>query len=293
MSGRSSSSARSAVIGEQISPDVWRTKKAMASGVANSAAMMRSPSFSLSSSSTTMTISPRPMAAIAFSTGANGIRRSLLSRLVRCGPSMALHSRSRRAPASPPALPAAPQPRWSSSQPALLAGAEQLLDVLGDHVDLKVDTIALSLAPERGHLSRMRDDGDGEAVIQRFDDGEAAAVDGDRPLLHDVAEQVLGHAHPQVGGGLHDLADGVDVTLHDVAAQPVGGPHGPLEVDSVTGAQIAEVGSGQRLVHGVDGVPTLPHLHDGEAAAVVTDGVTDLGVLEYKLGLEHEATAVA
>ena len=62
---RSSSAARSAVIDTQITPDVWCRKKAMASGVANSAAMMRSPSFSRSSSSTTTTISPRATAAMA------------------------------------------------------------------------------------------------------------------------------------------------------------------------------------------------------------------------------------
>src|SRR5687768_4664780 len=45
----------------------------MASAVAYSAAMMRSPSFSRSSSSTTTTISPRPMAATASSIFANGI----------------------------------------------------------------------------------------------------------------------------------------------------------------------------------------------------------------------------
>jgi hypothetical protein len=56
-----------------MTPEVWWRKKAMASGVANSAAMMRSPSFSRSSSSTTMTISPRPMASTASSILAKGI----------------------------------------------------------------------------------------------------------------------------------------------------------------------------------------------------------------------------
>ena len=63
--------ARSPVIGTQMTPEVWRRKKAIFSGVADSAAMMRSPSFSRSSSSTTTTISPRPMAATASSMGAN------------------------------------------------------------------------------------------------------------------------------------------------------------------------------------------------------------------------------
>ena len=56
-----------ALIGTQISPRCARRKNAIFSGVANSAAMTRSPSFSRSSSSTTTTISPRPIAAIASS----------------------------------------------------------------------------------------------------------------------------------------------------------------------------------------------------------------------------------
>ena len=67
MSGSCSSSRRSPSIGMQMTPLVWRTKKPIASGVIFSAAMMRSPSFSRSSSSTTITISPAATAAMAFS----------------------------------------------------------------------------------------------------------------------------------------------------------------------------------------------------------------------------------
>src|SRR5664280_1308142 len=73
MSGRSSCSTRSGVSGTQISPEVWARKKAIFSGVTASAAMIRSPSFSRSSSSTTTTISPRATAAIALSTVEKGI----------------------------------------------------------------------------------------------------------------------------------------------------------------------------------------------------------------------------
>ena len=58
MSGRSSASARSLDIGAQITPLVWRIMKAIFSGVMASAAMIRSPSFSRSSSSTTIRNSP-------------------------------------------------------------------------------------------------------------------------------------------------------------------------------------------------------------------------------------------
>ena len=65
ISGSRSSSSRSPSIGMQITPLVWRIMNAIDSGVIFSAAMMRSPSFSRSASSTTTTMLPRPMAAIA------------------------------------------------------------------------------------------------------------------------------------------------------------------------------------------------------------------------------------
>ena len=71
MSGSCSVSRRSPSIGMQMTPLVWRTKKPIASGVIFSAAMMRSPSFSRSSSSTTITISPLATAAMAFSMWVN------------------------------------------------------------------------------------------------------------------------------------------------------------------------------------------------------------------------------
>ena len=72
ISGISSLSSRSPVIGRQIRPRPCLAMKLIASGVTFSAAIVRSPSFSRSSSSTTMTISPRRIAATASSTAANG-----------------------------------------------------------------------------------------------------------------------------------------------------------------------------------------------------------------------------
>ena len=56
--GSSSRASRSSSIGTQMMPLVWRIMNATASGVARSAAMMRSPSFSRSSSSMTTTMRP-------------------------------------------------------------------------------------------------------------------------------------------------------------------------------------------------------------------------------------------
>src|SRR5271154_1515447 len=64
-------SARSSVSVRQINPRPYLAMKFTASGVQNSAAMVRSPSFSRSSSSTTTTIRPARNAAIASSIFAN------------------------------------------------------------------------------------------------------------------------------------------------------------------------------------------------------------------------------
>ena len=77
ISGRSRSSARSSDIGAQITPLVWRIMNVIFSDVMASAATMRSPSFSRSSSSTTTRNSPRANALMASSIWANGISRAL------------------------------------------------------------------------------------------------------------------------------------------------------------------------------------------------------------------------
>ena len=60
--------ASAAVSGEQTMPQVLRMMKAIFSGVQSEAATMRSPSFSRSSSSVTMTISPLVKASMAAET---------------------------------------------------------------------------------------------------------------------------------------------------------------------------------------------------------------------------------
>ena len=70
---RPSSSQRSSVSARQIRPRPCLAMKLTASGVANWAASVRSPSFSRFSSSQTTTIRPRRMSSIASSIVANGV----------------------------------------------------------------------------------------------------------------------------------------------------------------------------------------------------------------------------
>ena len=98
MSGIRSSSSRCWVIGMQTIPRPCVTMKFRLSGVAFSAAMMKSPSFSRSASSTTITIFPVRMSASASSIVAN--TGSLPSVMTVPPGALPRTSRSRRPPGS-------------------------------------------------------------------------------------------------------------------------------------------------------------------------------------------------
>src|SRR3954452_11993088 len=151
MSSRPRSSQRSGESARQIQPRAWVAMKLMSSAETNSAAMTRSPSFSRSSSSTTTTIRPAAISSSASSTVANWVAAGVL---------------------------------MSG------AGSEQLLDVLGQQIDLEVDDRAGGGAAQARALQGLRDEGDGEAHVVDGDDGQGDAVDGDRSLLDDVAQDV-------------------------------------------------------------------------------------------------------
>ena len=182
---------------------------ATSSGVASSAAKIRSPSFSRSSSSTTTTGRPAVISAIA--------------RLDAC----------RAAPAGC----------------AHRAASQQSLDVLGDHVDLQVDRVPRARARRawsRAGWSGIRLTSNQARRRRRYGaDGQRDAVDGDRALLDDVAGEVGRAARcarppsARRACGPSDRADAVDVALHDVPAEPGVGGDGALEVDRVAGGQRA------------------------------------------------------
>ena len=164
--GSPSRSQSPASSGTQSTPLVQRTMKPTTSGVASSAATIRSPSFSRSSSSTTTTGRPAATAARACSTVPNMLTAST-------------PPTGRRSP-HPCPRPRAGQPAGSPSahlgpcrepSPVLLSLADrtagcgqQPLHVLGDHVDLEVDPAADRGPAERGDRERGGDERDGEEV---------------------------------------------------------------------------------------------------------------------------------
>jgi hypothetical protein len=126
----------------------------------------------------------------------------------------------------------------------------------------------------------VRDKSDREARGVDGGDGQARAVDRDRALLDDVAEDVGRgvdpHAPPiTLGLAAADAADAVDVPLDEVAAQGLTRAEGSLEVDAVAALESRERGALERLGHELERDPAVRDLDRRQAAAVHRDRVAD------------------
>lgn len=133
-----------------------------------------------------------------------------------------------------------------------------LLGVLGQDVDLDINTIAHLLLSQDDLLLRIRDEHDLPPALDVVDlgDGQAGAVEGDEALVHDVAQDVgallLARLEPQrhgvaVGRDPDDLGRRVDVALHEVAPHARVGADGPLQVHAGSLGQSPQVREAQRL----------------------------------------------
>src|SRR5690348_6544062 len=200
--GRSwSASQRSSVRQRQIRPRPWVAMNVIASGVANCAAMVRSPSFSRSAASTTTTNLPCRMSSIASSTVANAAARSVasISRIV-------------------------------------VSGSAQTLRVLRQQVDLDVQAVAGLRASQRRVLERERHERDLYALAAQRRDRQRDAVDRERALLDAVAQEARVEAEAQAGAVAFaverlDLGRAVDVALDEVPAERLACAQRRLEVD--------------------------------------------------------------
>ena len=195
--------------------------KLIASGVTCSAAITRSPSFSRSSSSTTTTIRPAAMSSIASSTVAKRISSRAGVLIARCP-----RASRRTWPRCPP--------------PGSRCGPG-------------------SAAPRvvRSSVSGISDTSKPCVVDAR--DGQRDAVDGDRALLDDVAQQlrrgaaiVTTRAKPSSRTAA-TVPIAVDVALHDVAARGARRRAARARGSPAARAQLAERRAPQRLVHRVGG----------------------------------------
>ena len=210
------------------------------SGVAISAAKIRSPSFSRSSSSTTTTALPAAMSATA---------RSISSKpSARVGSAGAVGAPF-TGPAPPRAAPTGTPPRYpavsrstylaitSTSRLTVSPGARNPSVVCAKVVGISA-TVNASGA-HRGH-------------------GQRHPVHRDRALLHHVPGQLGGQAEPHLVAALAGRAGEqrghpVDVALHDVPAEPAAGRQRPLQVDPGPGGDRGQAGRAQGLRHQLDG----------------------------------------
>ena len=95
-----------------------------------------------------------------------------------------------------------------------------------------------------------------------------------------------------VAGEVEDLAAGVDVPGHEVSAEAVGGQEARLDVDQVSGAEVAQVGQAQGLGEQVEGRLIAGRVDHGQAAAVGRDAVAGLRLAQQGMP-EGEAGALA
>ena len=222
---------------------------ATSSGVAFSAAKIRSPSFSRSSSSMTTTALPAAMSAIARSTESSLVIVAITASGRPCvgGPSnrstyLAMTSTSRLTGVPTAALPSVVS-----------------CSVVGISDDL-------------------------EPVLAEPRHRQGDPVDGDRALLDDVAGHGGGQRDPHHLPVLRrrpreHVPGAVDVALHDVAPEPAVERGGPLEVDLAAHADRGEAGPVERLGHDVGAEGTVgEHVDDGQTHAVDRDGVAVAGV---------------
>ncbi len=214
-------------------PRPYLAMKLIASGVANWAAIVRSPSFSRSSSSQTTTIRPRRMSSIASSIVENGPCVHPDAHALCLALRHMAHARS---------FPA----NGDTSRSTYLA-------------TMSHSTFSLSPAPVSPRVVLSRVSGIRETSAQDSPKSTTVrldAVECDRSLLDHVAVQPRVEANSQPPGkavllGRDDRADAIDVALHDVPTEAIGSSHRQLQVDSVAGLQPSQRGHLQRLVHGL------------------------------------------
>ena len=88
-----------------------------------------------------------------------------------------------------------------------------------------------------------------------------------------------------------EFAGAIDVALDHVAAEATAGGEGPFEVEAGAGAEVAEVGPGERFGGEVGGEGAGQEIDGGEADAVDGDAGSGESVREDGGGADAEAGA--
>src|SRR5439155_1464515 len=155
---------------------------------------------------------------------------------------------------------------------------QEPLDILRQDVGLEIDVVARLEPAERRRPERVLDERDGKALLIELGDRERDALDGDRSLLDQVAEDVRPDVDPDplalaLGLDRAHGTDGVDVPLHVVTAERVPRTQRRLEVHLAA----ERLGTVERLVHDVEAERPVAHVGNRQTDAVDGDRVTDSG----------------
>src|SRR3954468_3580034 len=239
-SGISSSSRRSPVSDRQIWPRPYRAMKLIVSGVTFSAAIVRSPSFSRSASSTTITMRPARMSSTACSIDANGVFRDdaivsagwlLTRRRFVAGWALAFIS-----------VCDFPRPDRAQGEAGDLRRAD---NILPHHVAFQVDAIAKLRALQIGVLHGERHELYVEPIDAEAGHGQADAVDGDRTLVDEIRRQLRRKSDGEpvelrVLAQFLDVAHRIDMALYEVATETAVGAQRPLQVQRAAVRERAE-----------------------------------------------------
>src|SRR5436190_5776248 len=244
---RPSSSQRSGLSARQISPRASFAMKLIASGVANWAAIVRSPSFSRLSSSQTTTIRPRRISSSASSTGENAVVGA-----GACSGALAIGASSK--------------------------ALHEPLDVPRDEIHLDVRPVTRAQRAERRPREGLGDQCDLELCVAGAGDGQADAVQGDRAARRHVARQLRRELDPNAArvAVLPNPADGrdrVDVSLHEMSPERIACSQRGLEVHPIAVPQVPQRRERERLVYGVRLERPFDALGDREADAGDRDRV--------------------
>src|SRR5579883_1239791 len=247
-----SSSQRSSVSGTQMRPRPCVAIKAMSAGVTFSAAMVRSPSFSRSSSSQTTTILPARMSSRASSMVANG--SGIGPRLDEPFDVLGDHVDLDVDPVAHPLEAEGGQVRRVGNQG---------------------DAEAAGVAVHHGQAH----------AVERH---EALGHD----VAHDLRPGFEAHgALDALRLDLHDRGRAVDVALDQVAAHASLQRHRALQAYPVAGLERAQVGARQRLRREVHLQARLVHGHCREAHAVRRHALVHTQALAHHRGIQCKPPA--
>ena len=182
----------------------------------------------------------------------------------------------------------------------------QALHVFGERIGLKVHTVANLERAEVGCLQSFGNQADLKpcralAGSGNRGDGQGHTRNSDGALLCEQGCQLGGQIETQgaprlVGRDGGEGADRIHVTLHDVSVEAAAGGQATLQVDGVSGGQVAEVGAAQGLAHGVGAELTglqLVKVYGGQADTVDGERAAVLAVGDDITGGEGQVGCVA